>query len=762
MDALRILFVEDIATDAELAIQQLKRGGITCTWRRVDSADGLRHELEDFDPQLILSDFSLPGFGGLEALDVVRECAPEVPFVFLSGTIGEERAIEALKRGAVDYVLKTNQARLVPAVKRALEHASLQSAKRQHEAQIGRLTRVLRMLSGTTAAMLRIRDRRDLLGEACRLATSIGGYASAAVSLIEPGTRTAKPAAWAEADPLYMQRLAFFIADAEERDTSVTGRVLRTAEPFVCNDVRELDPRLANSHRDLGEAGYRAIVALPLLVDHTPVGVFSLTSYDTGVIGEEELAMLRELAANLSFALQFLNKQDEVRFLSYFDPLTGLAKRTLFCQRLARMLEPRPARRGHAAVAVFDIEQLSTINDSFGRHSGDLVLQMMADRMKRHFDSTEALAHLGGGTFGLLMEVEGHEEQVLHRMQEEVASLVSSPFLLDGRSVPIEVKSGFARFPENGAEAGTLVQNAEAALRAAKSAGEKYLHHKREMSSAVVSRLNMEHRLRGALERREFELHYQPQVDISTQRIVGVEALLRWRDRESEALVSPAEFLALLESTGLIVPVGEWVMQQAAQDTKRWRAAGLQPVRTAVNISPLQLRKRAFVDQLLEAVDGWTDELWGLDIEVTEGVLVDDVTSVVAKLRTVRRSQVRVALDDFGTGYSSLSRLSALPVDTIKIDRSFTSRLTAERSGKTLVSVIIALAKTFGMGTVAEGVETREQLDALRRLGCDQSQGYLHSKPVPSADLEQMLASLHGAQLVAAAPRPTNVVSRRS
>lgn len=761
MDALRILFVEDIASDAELAIQQLKRGGITCTWRRVDSADALRQELRDFDPQLILSDFSLPGFGGLEALYIAHECAPDVPFVFLSGTIGEERAIEALKRGAVDYVLKTNQARLVPAVKRALEHASLQRAKRQHEAQIDRLTRVLRMLSGTNAAMLRIRERRDLLAEACRLATSIGGYSSAAVSLIEPGTRTAKPAAWAGAEASYMQRLAFVIADTEERDTSVTGRVLRTGEPFVCNDVRDLDVRLASSHRDLGEGGYRAIVALPLLIDHTAVGVFSLTSYAVGEIGEEELGMLRELAANLSFALQYLNKEDEVRFLSYFDPLTGLAKRTLFCQRLAQMLEPRPNRRGHAAVAVFDIEQLSTINDSFGRHSGDLLLQMVADRMKRLLDSTEALAHLGGGTFGLLLEVEGHEEQVLQRMQEDVAAIVSRPFLLDGRTIPVEVKSGFARYPENGTEAGALVQNAEAALRAAKSAGEKYLHHKREMSSAVVSRLNLEHRLRGALERREFELHYQPQIDISSQRIVGVEALLRWRDPETAVLVSPVEFLPLLESTGLIVPVGEWVLQQAAEDTQRWRAASLQPVRTAVNISPVQLRRRAFVDQVLAVVSGWTDELWGVDIEVTEGVLVDDVTSVIAKLRSVRRSNVRVALDDFGTGYSSLSRLSALPVDTIKIDRSFTSRLTVERSGKTLVSVIIALAKTFGMGTVAEGVETREQLDSLRRLGCDQSQGFLHSKPVPRQDLEQMLASLHGAQLVAATPRPTSIAARR-
>lgn len=743
MDPLRVLFIEDTASDTELAARQLEKGGVACIWRRVETEAALRQELQDFQPDVILSDFALPAFGGLEALAIARECAPDVPFVFVSGTIGEERAIEALKRGAVDYVLKTGMARLVPAVERALEHAALQKARRQQEASIARLTRVLRLLSGTTTAVVRVRERRELLAEACRLATGVGGYTAAVVSLIEPGTRTARPTVWAGADDRRMQQLSFAIADSPERDTSVTGRVLRSAAPFACNDLQSLEAELAESRHTLAENGYQSIVALPLLVDKTAVGVFSLMSSERDVFSEEELAMLRELAANLSFALQYQHKEDEVRFLSYFDALTGLAKRSLFCERLARRLEPRVRRRGDPAVAIFDIEQLCTINDSFGRHAGDLLLQRIADRMKSHFDTTDGLVHLGGGTFGIALELEGGEQEVFGQLHEEVAAIVSRPFTIEGRDIPVEVKSGFARFPQNGPDASVLVQNAEAALRAAKASGERYLHHRLEMSSAVVTRLNLEHRLRGAIERQEFELHYQPKVSVATRRIVGVEALLRWRD-PGAGLIAPGELLPVLESTGMIVQLGEWILRQAALDVQRWRSAQLPPVRVAVNISPVQLRRRAFTDQFLQVIDAWASAEWGLDIEITESALVDELSSVVSKLRLLRRKGVQVAIDDFGTGYSSLSRLAELPIDMLKIDRTFTSRLGGDATGKTLVSIIIALSKAFGMTTVAEGVETPEQFDLLTKLGCDQSQGYLHSKAVRREELEALLVRGQG------------------
>jgi diguanylate cyclase (GGDEF)-like protein/PAS domain S-box-containing protein len=818
----------------------------------------LREALASANPDLILSDFTLPGFDVLSALEIAREVSPDIPFIFLSGTIGEERAIDALQRGACDYVLKTNMARLVPAVRRALSDSSVRRARvaleqqlrdivvtsqdwiwehdrdgkftfcsdsvrtilgytpeeilgtnasqyvhpedlaaldfamhtlganqrtatnlqarwrhrngsyrwlernmlvllgeggqiagfrgserdfsdrRRQEKHISRLTRVLKMLSGVNSAMVRIRQRREILVEACRLATSVGGYASAMVALIEPGTRTARPTAWAgSVDSALAQQLTFGIAENAGEDSSVIGRVLRSGTSMICNDLQSLDMSLA-ARASLMDSGFRSVVAYPLLVDRTPVGALMLTSYDVGAVGDEESRMLRELVANLSFALQYLHKEDEVRFLSYFDPLTGLAKRGLFCERLVRALEPRIGRRGTPAVAVLDIEQLSTINDSFGRHAGDLLLQQVSDRLKRHMHSTDLLAHFGGGTFGLLMEAAGDEDEAVHWMQEQVVEIFRAPFNVDGRGIPVDVKCGFARFPDNGHDANALVQNAEAALRSAKSSGEKYLPHRLELSAAVISRMTMEHRLRNAVDRQEFELHYQPKIDVRTGQVRGLEALVRWRDPEA-GLVMPGTFLTLIESSGLIVPLGDWILRQAASDLRRWQGTGLSPGRVAVNISPVQLRRRAFADHLLDLVGEWHNDDTGIDIEITEGVLIDDVSSAVSQLRVLRRTGIRVAIDDFGTGYSSLSRLAELPVDMLKIDRSFVSQLTTSGAGRTVAETIIALGRAFNMTTVAEGVETREQLEILVQLGCDQSQGYLHSRPLPVADIESML-----------------------
>jgi diguanylate cyclase (GGDEF)-like protein/PAS domain S-box-containing protein len=858
MQSVRLILVEDMPMEAEIAIRHLEAGGFSCQWSRVDSESGLREALAASRPDVILSDFTLPGFDGLTALEMAQAKVPDIPFIFLSGTIGEERAIDALQRGAVDYVLKTNLERLAPAVRRALgeaqarrqqlaleqqlrdivatsqdwiwEHdrdgrftfcsesvrqilgyhpsdilgtnasqyvhpedlAALDFAmhtlgpnqrtatnlqarwrhrngsyrwlernmlvlldeaghvtgyrgserdfteRRRQEKHISRLTRVLKMLSGVNSAMVRIRNRSEILVEACRLATTAGGYASAMVALIEPGTHSARPAAWSGSiDNQSAQQLTFSIAETAKDDSSVIGRVLRTATPLICNDLNSLEMPLA-ARAPLLDSGFRSVVAYPLIVDGTPVGALMLTSFDVGAVGDEESRMLRELVANLSFALQYLHKEDEVRFLSYFDPLTGLAKRGLFCERLVRALEPRIGRRGTPAVAVLDIEHLSSLNDSFGRHAGDLLLQQVADRLKRHMDSTELLAHFGGGTFGLIMEADGDEDEAVHWLQEQVDEVFRAPFTVDGRDIPVDVKCGFARYPDNGHDANALVQNAEAALRSAKSTGEKYLPHRLELSSAVISRMTMEHRLRGAVERQEFELHYQPKIDIRTKQVRGLEALIRWRDPDA-GLVMPGVFLPLLESSGLIVSLGDWILRQAASDLRRWQGAGITPGRIAVNISPVQLKRRTFADHLIDLVGEWRSDNVGIDIEITEGVLIDDVSSAVSQLRLLRRAGIRVAIDDFGTGYSSLSRLAELPVDMLKIDRSFVNVLTGSGTGRTVAQTIIALGKAFSMTTIAEGVETPEQLEMLANLGCDQSQGYLHSRPLPVNDLEPLL-----------------------
>jgi EAL domain-containing protein (putative c-di-GMP-specific phosphodiesterase class I) len=253
-----------------------------------------------------------------------------------------------------------------------------------------------------------------------------------------------------------------------------------------------------------------------------------------------------------------------------------------------------------------------------------------------------------------------------------------------------------------------------------------------------VARLAVEHKLRTALERQQFELHYQPKVNIKSRRIEGVEALIRWRD-PAWGLVAPGAFLPLLESSGLIVEVGKWVLEQAAKDCQHWQRLGLPAGRVAVNISPVQLRRADFAEHFLRVTTPWANGACGLDIEITEGALLDDCAAEVKRLKRLRTDGVRIAIDDFGTGYSSLSRLSELPIDTLKIDRSFINRLPDDGLGKTLVTTIVSLAHAFGMSVVAEGVETEEQLGALWEMGCDQAQGFILSKPVARYGFTELL-----------------------
>jgi diguanylate cyclase (GGDEF)-like protein len=736
----RVLFVEDVETDAELAVRRLRSDGVSCTFKRVETEAAYLEALRTGTCDIILSDFSLPQFDGMSALALAKREQPEVPFIFVSGTIGEERAIEALRCGAVDYVLKSNLKRLEPAVTRALREAEQQRERAAQRARIERLTRILEMLSGINTAVVRIRERLDLLQEACRIAVTTGHYVTALVALLEPGTRGARPVTWAGEGGEQMNSLVFSIAANEEEDSSVTGRVLRSGEVFLCNDIARAD-RFVSRFATLRDAKFQSIVALPLTVDGTTVGALTLTAQDRDAITGEELNLLGEVAANLSFALQYFEKESAVQFLSYFDSLTGLAKRVLFCERLATRLTARQAEEPQPAVAIIDIEHLSIINDSYGRHAGDHLLTLVADRLRTRFD-TEALAYLGAGCFAMLLERADDQDIALRELQLHTVALFEKPLRIEAHEVPVTVKSGLACRGTSGLDAEALVQNAEAGLRQAKAAGEQYHHHRLDLSSKLAARLALEHRLRGALDNAQYLLYYQPKIDIATGELGGVEALLRWNDPE-RGIVSPGEFLPILESTGMIVSVGEWALHHAAADCRRWKSAGLRPVHIAVNCSPLQLRRPGFAELVQDIVAGWSDEGWGLDLEITESLLIDPESDEVRKLRALRSAGVRVAIDDFGTGYSSLSRLSDLPVDTLKIDRSFINGLPGDRASARLVPTVISLARAFDMTTVAEGVETRAQLNFLERAGCIQSQGYLHAQPMPAAALETLLAPKH-------------------
>ena len=363
------------------------------------------------------------------------------------------------------------------------------------------------MLSGINTAVVRVRDRTKLLEESCRIAHAVGNYICAFVVLIDPRTRIARCAAWAGNGHDAQGELSFRVDDSgrSEVGESITGRALRTGEVAVCDDVtRVTGPwRFADT---LDALAIRSIASIPLLVDDTPVGTFTVGGGEAGMFGEDEVRMLREVAANLSFALQYLYKEDTVKFLSYFDPLTSLAKRSLFCERLARSLGRHAGVKQEVVVVAFDVERLGAINDSLGRHVGDRVVQFVADALRCNFGVSEWLAHLDGGSFAAaVLDCNSYEEAV-RLIHDRITAAFGKPLAIAGHEIPVTLRAGLARYPENGADAEALLQNAEAALHKARNTGERFLRYRRELSAEVADRLALERRLRTALDSHQFAL----------------------------------------------------------------------------------------------------------------------------------------------------------------------------------------------------------------------------------------------------------------
>jgi diguanylate cyclase (GGDEF)-like protein len=746
---LQLLLVEDDPLDAAIIVRHLSKAGLDCFVHRVETEAQFRAALDELRPDLVLSDFSLPQFDGMRALEILVGRSPDTPFLFVSGTIGEERAIDALRRGATDYVLKTNLARLGSSVERALREARVrveqresERHRREQEVRLQRLTRSYRMLSNTSSAILRLRERSELLDEVCRIAVQQGGYQRVVISLVDTNAKSLRPRASAGTDSRPLRAIEFAVLDPNAKTVSLAERAIHRAAPVVINDLpAESQP---TAHQQIWLAhGWTAVAALPLLVDGTAIGAMVLFSSQRDVFDETELSVLLELTANLCFALQYLEKDEALQFLAYFDGMTGLAKRRLFCQRLAQLLVADSSES--VTVVVFDVQKLGAINDSLGRYVGDRLIEEIAARIKQAYPASDSAAYFGGGTFALMLpSVAAGSDDTGRLMQSAAAQLFVEPFQISGQELRPSIRSGVAFYPHDGDSADALVQNAEAALKAARDDNEKYMLYGLVTQRPTSGSLALEARLNAALDNNEFLLHYQPKVHLASGQIVGLEALLRWQDAQA-GLVPPSEFVPLLERSGAIVEVGEWIMKQAVRDIAGWVAAGAAPTRVAVNVSPLQLRRRDFVNGVLTSVEPLCGAGGGLDIEITESMLMHDIELSIRKLAELRAAGIGIAIDDFGTGYSSLRLLSRLPVDTLKIDRTFIQGIADTPNVMTLVSTVVSLARAFDMRTIAEGVENAEQLTMLRVINCDQAQGFYLGRPTPASEVPNVIRRLsHG------------------
>jgi diguanylate cyclase (GGDEF)-like protein len=385
-------------------------------------------------------------------------------------------------------------------------------------------------------------------------------------------------------------------------------------------------------------------------------------------------------------------------------------------------------------VFLIDLRRFKNINDSLGQAAGDALLQQVAQWLAHEVADVSLLARIDADHFAVVLPRVNPDGSVARLLDRAMDAFEEHPFHLEGGVFRVAVKTGVALFPEDGATADALFRNAEAALKKAKAGADRYLFYTPQMTDAATGKLTLENQLREALGKGEFVLHYQPKVSLVSGKLTGAEALMRWNDPRS-GLVPPGRFIPVLEETGMISEVGRWALGKAVEDYLRWLDAGLPAVRIAVNVSPLQLRNRDFAAEVAQAIAIDARAPAGLELEITENLIMEDVKHSIATLRAIRDLGVTVAIDDFGTGFSSLSYLSKLPVDTLKIDRSFVVEMTAPEA-RSLVPAIIGLAHSLKLKVVAEGVETEDQSRLLRLLGCDEMQGYLFGKPAPGGIFE--------------------------
>jgi diguanylate cyclase (GGDEF)-like protein len=389
------------------------------------------------------------------------------------------------------------------------------------------------------------------------------------------------------------------------------------------------------------------------------------------------------------------------------------------------------------------LERFKNINDSLGRAAGDSVMRQMAEWLTSDAGDANLVAHIEADRFAVVMPCVANEEEVARHLERTLERLMNHSFTWNNTGYRIAAKAGVALYPDDGDDADTLLKHAEIALKKAKAGRDRYLFYALKMTETVVGRLNLENQLRCALEQDQYVLHYQPKMDAASGTLVGAEALIRWND-PLNGMVPPARFIPILEETGLIHEVGRWALDQAMEDYLRWRYNGWSAVRIAVNLSALQLRNRDFIANIEQVLAVDADAAAGLELEITESLIMDDVKLSIANLHAIRAMGVRIAIDDFGTGFSSLSYLTKLPVDSVKIDRSFVSDMVSAPGGLSLVSIIIKLAHSLRLRVVAEGVETEEQARLLRLLSCDEMQGYLFSEPLPAALFEQKYFAQRG------------------
>ena len=709
---LHVLLVEDSADDAALLLRELERGGYAPEHERVYTLPGLHAALLRRPWDVIFADYSMPGFSGTRALALVRELGRDTPFIFVSGTMGEEIAVEAMRAGAQDYLMKGNLKRLLPALARELREADGRRERARAEQE-------LELLQSIATAMATAPDFATALKQALQRLGKTLDAAMACCWLVSEDRARLEPAPYWHAGPAASGE---FADDVSACVPELARRVWRDA---------------AAAWQPAADASAPAL-AVPVANDDGVIAVLELRFARAVPVAARVTAMVQAIAAQLGPIILQKRSQERLRYLAHHDALTDLPNRALLDERLRRALDDANQASRLVAVLSLDLDHFKRINDALGHRAGDTFVQATASRLAGCVRRGDTVARVSGDDFAIVL---AHVAQVgdVARLAQTLINAVSAPFAVDGLECSATASVGIALYPFDGKTPDALLKNADTALHRAKERGRNaYQFYTPEMGAQTLERFTLERALRRALEREEFQLYYQPLVALADGRVVAVEALLRWQPPHG-GLIGPAQFIPIAEENGMIVALGEWVLRQACRQQRAWSNAALPALRVGVNLSPRQLQHPGLVESVLAILKDTGCDPSALDLEITEGVLVRNTAAAQAVLRQLSAAGLQSSIDDFGTGYSSLSYIKHLPTDRIKIDQSFVRDVTVDRDDAAIVSAIITLGRELGMEVVAEGVETDEQISFLRSRGCGIAQGFAYCRPVPADELERVI-----------------------
>lgn len=620
-------------------------------------------------------------------------------------------------------------------------------ARRDAEREQERLNRMYVALSATNEAIMRGQTRDELFDRVCDAAVLGGKFTSTTIALAQPGSEFLQIVTSRGRNADLVRTTRFSISASHPQGRGLTGTAFRTRQPCIIHDFLGHDGT-RHWHKLASAGGTRSGAAFPLLKGDAAVGVILFLAAEQDIFTPSMVDLLGRLAENVSFALANFDRVEEKRradrqisFLARHDALTGLPNRSTFNHLLKTAVADAQRSASDLAVLFVDLDRFKMVNDSLGHAAGDRLLKEVGRRLRACTRPGDVVARLGGDEFVVLLKSCGGDEPIA-KAAGRILRAMAKPVSLHGHECQITTSIGIARFPADGADGDELIRSADLAMYAAKQEGKNnFRFFTQQAVLHSVERLSLEADLRRAVEQNQLRLHYQPKCDAASGRLSGVEALLRWR-HPTLGEQPPMTFIPLAEESGLIIPIGRWVLKTACEQNMAWQAMGYPAVPMAVNLSP-----RQFLDpDLLKDIDavltstGMNPEL--LQLEITESMVMQNVERAVALLEAMRGRGLRLAIDDFGTGYSSMSLMKRFPIDTIKIDRSFVRDVAVSAQDRAIATAIISMGQALGLTVVAEGVETAEQQGFLRERRCDELQGYLFSRPLAPEDMPPLLATL--------------------